>query len=146
MAFKWLTVIFMVILTLGTGAGVVYEAGKRSVVTTKTSLGSGINKVVKVSNPNGINENRCIVTVNGNSYDVTSLAQTHGGPRGSSITDGGFFKCGTDMTQEYVQKHGNNLNRMAPYLITGTNATSQTTVTTGNTNMRDENNDDEWDD
>lgn len=136
----------MGIVTLGTGAGVIYQAGKNSVTPTSAGVGSGAYIVENVSNPSAINEGRCIVAVSGNQYDVTSLAQTHGGPRGIS-TVGGFFKCGTDMSLEYAKEHGNNLSKMAPYLITGTDTNAGiTTISKANIDKNDDNESEEWDD
>ncbi len=58
--------------------------------------------------PNVTLSNKCIVTLFGSLYDVTSLRSTHSG--------GDIFNCGTDMTAIYQGRHGNNLSRMAAYL------------------------------
>jgi hypothetical protein len=41
--------------------------------------------------------NRCIVTIEGNRYDVTPLKSTHSG--------GDIFVCGTDMTATFFTQH-----------------------------------------
>lgn len=71
------------------------------------------------------NTNKCIITLFGNSYDVTSLKSTHSG--------GDVFTCGTDMTASYQNQHGTNLSRMQPYLVSNSQnaqGNSQNTNTT----------------
>lgn len=55
--------------------------------------------------------NRCIVTLSGQQYDITSLLTTHSG--------GNVFTCNSDMTASYQQRHGTNTSMMQPYLVTG---------------------------
>lgn len=55
------------------------------------------------------NANKCIITLSGALYDVTSLQNSHSG--------GNIFTCGTDMTAVYMSEHGGNLSRMARYKI-----------------------------
>lgn len=57
----------------------------------------------------------CVVTLFGQQYDVTFLKSSHSG--------GDIFRCGTDMTTSYQDKHGSNLSRMQNYLI-GSNGTA----------------------
>lgn len=52
---------------------------------------------------------KCIVTILGDKYDVTTLQTTHSG--------GNVFICGTDMTSQYEIEHGSNLRRIQPYKI-----------------------------
>lgn len=59
---------------------------------------------------------RCIITLFGKQYDVTTLRSTHSG--------GDVFSCGSDMTTSYQAKHGTNMSRMAKYEVTGTGQTS----------------------
>lgn len=59
---------------------------------------------------------RCIITLFGKQYDVTTLRTTHSG--------GDIFSCGSDMTSSYQAKHGTNMSRMARYEVTGTGQTS----------------------
>jgi hypothetical protein len=56
------------------------------------------------------NNSRCLITLFGQQYDVTSLRSTHSG--------GDVFACGTDMSAVYQGQHGTSLARMAPYLVT----------------------------
>lgn len=55
------------------------------------------------------NSSKCVVTVNGKQYDITTLRQTHSG--------GDVFTCGTDMTNIFQGQHGTNYNLIARYLI-----------------------------
>ena len=57
---------------------------------------------------------RCLVTVAGKRYDVTSLQTTHGG--------GNVFICGTDMTSTYQKQHGTSVARIAPFMIASASA------------------------
>lgn len=75
------------------------------------------------------NSNLCIITLQGQQYNVTSLRSTHSG--------GDIFKCGTDMTAVYQGKHGISLVRMQSYLYnsgTVTISNQNPTPTTKNTN------------
>lgn len=56
-------------------------------------------------------DNRCIVSVQGRSYDVTELRVTHSG--------GDIFRCGTDMTASFFGQHEQQLLNtvMRQYLI-----------------------------
>ncbi len=64
--------------------------------------------IVAVVNSNNTAE-KCIITVSGSSYDVSSLKNTH--------TGGDMFNCGADMTEEFNDEHGGNLNKIEEYLI-----------------------------
>ena len=74
------------------------------------------------SNPTS---NACIVTLFGQQYDVTTLRSTHSG--------GDIFKCGTDMTAVYQNRHGTNLSRMQPYLISPAATSTNPTGSIGST-------------
>ena len=50
----------------------------------------------------------CIVTLFGQKYDVAQFRNIHKG--------GDVFACGTDMTQQYIQQHGNTPDRIRQYL------------------------------
>ena len=55
-------------------------------------------------------DNRCLITVKGNKYDVTSYRKKHPG--------GNIFKCGTDMTAEFNDQHSSGtLKKMQQYLV-----------------------------
>jgi|CXWL01.1.fsa_nt_gi hypothetical protein len=69
---------------------------------------------------------RCIITLSGKQYDVTTLRSSHSG--------GDVFVCDSDMTASYQAKHGTNMNRMARYEVT---AGGQTGVTGGGTTGTD---------
>lgn len=69
--------------------------------------------------PQTVPSNRCIVTLFGQQYDVTTLQSTHSG--------GNVFNCGTDTTAAYQQKHGTNVSMMQPYLVINTVGTTGST-------------------
>ena len=53
---------------------------------------------------------RCIITIDGVSYEITKLRQTHSG--------GDIFKCGTDMSVLFWKKHDQQiLDMMQQYKI-----------------------------
>lgn len=55
--------------------------------------------------------NRCLITIQGKRYDVTSLRSTHSG--------GDVFQCGADMTATFFGQHNQTLldTTMRQYLI-----------------------------
>jgi len=55
-------------------------------------------------------EDLCIITVNGQKYNVTSLRTTHPG--------GDIYVCDTDMTETFNSKHGIDYGRLDQYLYT----------------------------
>lgn len=59
---------------------------------------------------NAEQNNRCLVTLFGQQYDVTTLKNEHAG--------GDVFVCGTDQTALYKGKHGTDLTKMKKYLVT----------------------------
>ncbi|MCL4417327.1 MAG: hypothetical protein M1450_00480 [Patescibacteria group bacterium] len=64
---------------------------------------------------------KCIITLFGQQYDVTTLRQTHSG--------GDVFKCGTDMTSVYQQKHGSNVAMVQSYLVSANSNSSNAQIT-----------------
>ena len=78
----------------------------------------------------------CVIVLFGQQYDVTKLQSTHSG--------GNVFYCGTDMTTLYTQRHGTNLDRMQPYLISS--ASSLTTTPAAHTIKPPINDDDDRED
>lgn len=52
---------------------------------------------------------QCIITIQGEQYDVTQFQNLHPG--------GNIFRCGTDMTSDFENQHGNDLDRIKPYKI-----------------------------
>lgn len=65
---------------------------------------------LKMSNTNTNNTvETCIITINGERYDITEFQNLHEG--------GNIFKCGTDMTTDFQNQHGNDLERINPYKI-----------------------------
>lgn len=94
------------------------------------------------------NSNSCIVTINGQQYDLTSLSSSHPGPKGNTITStSGFFQCGTDMTSIFNGQHGTKYSMLSKYLLasntSGQTSNSNQNPTTFQNNQRDE---DEQDD
>ncbi|RMD77185.1 hypothetical protein D6810_01680 [Candidatus Dojkabacteria bacterium] len=57
----------------------------------------------------GSDNNRCIIIIDQNKYDVSNLKYTH--------TGGNIFKCGQDMTKEFEQKHRLNLKMIEKYKV-----------------------------
>lgn len=57
---------------------------------------------------------RCLITISGNQYDVTTFRTRHGG--------GDIFNCGTDMTAAYHSAHGNNLGPISGLLASASGA------------------------
>lgn len=54
--------------------------------------------------------NRCIITLDGASYDVTDFRNLHSG--------GDVFTCGTDMSSIFWSRHGKSMfNRMQQYRL-----------------------------
>lgn len=68
-------------------------------------------QIISPPNVQVVSKGGCIITLFGQQYDTTNLRKTHSG--------GDVFKCGTDMTSVYQNKHGSNVSMMQPYLITG---------------------------
>lgn len=73
---------------------------------------------------------KCIVTILGVQYDLTTLGTMHSGPQGTTLTGpAGFFQCGTDMTVTYQSQHGTNVSRLAPYVYVAPTTTTTPTPT-----------------
>ena len=51
----------------------------------------------------------CIITIEGEKYDVQNLRGTHEG--------GDIFVCDTDMSNVFASQHGGDLQRLEPYKI-----------------------------
>ncbi len=95
-----------------TPAAVLPPAGGNTGAIALPETGSASSSSQAPADPAG----RCIVTISGNRYDVTSLRTSHPG--------GDVFVCGTDQTDLYRSQHGTNLNRMQRYLVDGQGNTS----------------------
>ena len=54
-------------------------------------------------------DGKCIITIFGEKYDVTSTFKLDGG---------GFFECGKDMSSEYKKNYGNDVAKIAGFLMT----------------------------
>ena len=61
-----------------------------------------------MNNSNGTTAT-CIITIDGQKYDVESLRNTH--------TGGDIFQCGTDMSAAFHRKHDDNLQMIQKYLV-----------------------------
>lgn len=70
-------------------------------------------------------DNRCLVTLFGKQYDVTSLRSSHPG--------GNVFVCGTDMSATYQSAHGTDVSRMQQYLVTGNSTAAGTSSNSSST-------------
>lgn len=64
----------------------------------KKSDSQSPNKPAQANKPT---EEKCIITVEGNKYDVTSFRNQHSG--------GNIFQCGTDMTTSFFGQHEQQL-------------------------------------
>jgi hypothetical protein len=58
---------------------------------------------------NNLTSITCIITIDGQKYDVESLRNTH--------TGGDVFQCGTDMSAVFHGKHGDRLQMIQRYLV-----------------------------
>jgi hypothetical protein len=92
-----LNIIFYVLIVfVAVGAGIFYE---RNYLKPPPLLPTGATTA----------DQRCIITVFGHEYDVTSLRTTH--------TGGDIFECGADMSAAYLKKHGSNTRMIQQYLV-----------------------------
>lgn len=82
-------------------------------IKTKAILPTPTLTLIPTLIPTSVPDSRCLITLFGSQYDVTTLRSTHSG--------GDIFKCGTDMTTTYTNQHGTNLSRMTKYLVTTSN-------------------------
>lgn len=83
---------------------------KKVLVTPGSQTGvTTVNKnTAATSNPQLTN--RCIITLDGASYDVTDFRNLHSG--------GDIFTCGTDMSALFWSRHGRSMfNRMQQYRL-----------------------------
>ncbi|OGK62574.1 hypothetical protein A2334_03645 [Candidatus Roizmanbacteria bacterium RIFOXYB2_FULL_38_10] len=103
--------------------------GSSSVSSSIQSSSSSVSSISRDT------DTRCIVTLFGNQYDVTSLKGNHSG--------GDIFTCGIDMTTDYQGKHGTNLNRMQQYLVTSGGTTSSSSSTNSSSSKKNDKRDDE---
>lgn len=62
-------------------------------ITTKTNT----QPIIQTTSPTSVS-NKCIIVIDGSSYDVTIFKKIHSG--------GNVFKCGTDMSQIFWSRHG----------------------------------------
>jgi hypothetical protein len=78
------------------------------VVTLGVVYFNSKNSQEKNESISGINI-ECIITLFGEQYDVTQLRFVHPG--------GNIYECGTDMTETYIEQHGNDLERIEKYKV-----------------------------
>lgn len=65
---------------------------------------------IPTTSPPPTPDNRCIVTIDGQRYDLTQFRSIHSG--------GDIFQCGTDMTSIFYQQHNQSyLSRLQNYKI-----------------------------
>jgi len=73
---------------------------------TKNNQITGVQPTLPPPTP----DNRCIVTIDGQRYDMTQFRNVHSG--------GDIFQCGTDMTSIFYQQHNQSyLLRLQNYKI-----------------------------
>ena len=104
---KKIPLLFLISLIIFAGFIVVSLAKSNPVtpVTTTQQVTPSKATSIPTTNPSA-----CIVTVNGQRYDVTQYQYQHSG--------GNIFTCGTDMTAIFNSKHSQRyLNMMQAYLI-----------------------------
>lgn len=94
------TLVPIIIIAIIAGTGILLNNLKTSPANPDTSSNS--------TSETNIN-NECIITINGDQYDVTQFQNLHPG--------GNIFRCGTDMTSDFENQHGNDLDRIKPYKI-----------------------------
>lgn len=76
-----------------------------------TNSGQTVNQTVQPTTPPpAVSDSRCIITVDGGRYDVTTFRSKHSG--------GDMFKCGMDMSATFHGQHPDSfLNKMGQYKI-----------------------------
>jgi cytochrome b involved in lipid metabolism len=80
------------------------------VTATQSNQTIGVNTTPTPTPVAVVPDNRCIVTVSGNRYDVTTYRNKHSG--------GDIFNCGTDMTSIFNSQHSTSfLKQVAKYLV-----------------------------
>lgn len=132
-------IILFAILNFLITISLVFAFKDTNIVTTPQP----VQNITPTSTPNNVvdntpNSSRCIITIDGQKYDVTEFLKIHSG--------GDVFKCGADMTADYQSRHGTNVSIMQRYLIIGGSSTIQPS-SVSNTNqtaapVRRNNNDD----
>lgn len=90
----------------------------KTVGVSSTSSSGSSSSMSNTQTTQATTDNRCVVTLFGQQYDVTTLRGSHPG--------GDIFVCSTDMSATYQKAHGTDLSRMQKYLITGNSTTAGT--------------------
>lgn len=131
---KIIIVVFLVLVLIVSGFFVLQmisdngdEVESDSAETTEqTNTQTDSNQSNEVTNPTESSDNdasgtsqlnpqadtgdtRCLITVNGQTYDVTDFRNQHSG--------GDIFDCGDDMTATFNGEHGMDYERIRPYLV-----------------------------
>ena len=81
-----------------------------SSIPSSSSTSSETISSVSSSTSSIVTSNKCIVTIKGGKYDITTLRNSHSG--------GDIFVCNTDMSTTFSNQHGNDLARIKQYLVT----------------------------
>ncbi len=84
-------------------AGIIF-AGAHLYIKTRLEPAAAIQQPAT-----GNQQPTCIITVDGQKYDVESLRSTH--------TGGDVFTCGTDMSDVFHKQHDDNLRMIQKYLV-----------------------------
>lgn len=100
-------IVIVAIMSLSIGIFVFTQNNKNS---TNTSKSYELNSQSADQPHSSVsNDDKCIITVFGKQYDVTSLRKSHPG--------GDIYNCGADMSENYRKQHGTNTSRISQYQI-----------------------------
>jgi cytochrome b involved in lipid metabolism len=98
-----------------------------SSIPSSSSTSSETVSSISSSTSSIVTSNKCIVTIKGSKYDVTTLRNTHSG--------GDIFVCNSDMTTTFTNQHGSDLARIKQYLVTTTGTKTTVKVVTKGTEV-----------
>jgi hypothetical protein len=88
----------------------VFVTNQNAVDLTLGENSKSANSSAKVGIENAISEDeKCIIEISGQKYDVSKLKNTHSG--------GNIFRCGSDMSVEFQKQHRMNLEMIEKYKI-----------------------------
>ncbi len=100
---KKLLIGLFVVVVLGGGAW--YAVNRGSTPTSQTQPSASVSVSPVSSGPaQATPDNRCIITIDGQKYDVTTFRNQHPG--------GDVFKCGTDMSAAFHAQHGDGAKQL----------------------------------
>ena len=108
----------MLATSLAESSSSISSSSESSSSIPSSSSSSETSSTTSSSTSSIVTSNKCIVTIKGSKYDVTTLRNTHSG--------GDIFNCNTDMSTTFTNQHGNDLARIKQYLVTTTG--TKTTV------------------